>query len=331
MGAMARPREVIDVPSGRRAFALIPILALAGVALFGLATSVYSIDSDEVGVVLRFGKVVRQEPPGLHVKAPLGIEEVRIVAIQHVYKEEFGFRTKSADVRTTYEEGEYLEESLMLTGDLNMVKVEWSVQYRIKDPIAYLFRARNVVGNIRYGSESVMRKVVGDAPFDDVITKGDELALVVHQELQALLDDYELGIEVQLLGMQHVVPPPMVLEAFNKVNEAQQESEKLVNQALQLYNEAVPVEKGKAEALVTSSEGYAIERVNRARGDAERFLSLLAEYRKAPEIMRSRLYLESMARLLPALEKKYVVDERGGTLLPLLPSPSAAAGEGGSR
>lgn len=297
--------------------AAVPLIALLVVGGLLVGTSLYSIDSAEVGVVLRFGRVVRQEPPGLHLKAPLGIEEVRVVAVQHVYKEEFGFRTKQADVRTTYDEGDYLEESLMLTGDLNMVKVEWSVQYRIKDPVAYLFQARNVVGNIRYGSESVMRKVVGDASFDEVITKGDELAVAVHQELQTLVDDYKLGIEIQLLKMQHVVPPPKVLEAFNEVNEAQQESEKLVNQALQSYNEVVPAEKGRAEALVKTSEGYAIERVNRARGDADRFLSLLAEYQKAPEVTRSRLYLESMARLLPQLEKKYIVDERGATLLPI--------------
>ncbi len=292
-------------------------LALVAVLLVWASTSVYSVRTDEVAVVLRFGRFQRQEPPGLHLKAPAGIESFARVPVLNVLKEEFGFRTIKAGVDSKYEEKP--EEALMLTGDLNLVYVEWIVQYGIKDARAYLFHVRNVTVNIRAATEAVTRKVVGDRSFDEVITQGELLPPLIQKELQALLDEYHMGIEVQLVKMQHIGPPADVKDAFNDVNNALQERDTLVNKARESYNQTIPTERGKAQASITTAEGYALDRVNRAKGEAERFQALLAEYRKAPEVTEQRLYLEAMAELLPQLQKKYIVEGAGKTVLPLLP------------
>lgn len=300
------------------------ILAVAIVvaALLVALTSFYSVETDEVGVVLRFGKFHRTEEPGLHTKIPLGVEQVYPVRVRHVFKEEFGFKTTQPGIVSQFSTDEFLDQSLILTGDLNMVKLEWIVQYRIKDPVAYAFRVRNVEGTIRYGAEAIMRKVMGDVSFDEAITTGDELAPVVQDELQSLFDEYGLGIDVELVKMQTIRPPTEVLASFDDVNKAQQERETLVNQSRKAYNEAIPAERGRAQAAIKTAEGYAIDRVNRAKGDAERFVALLDEYRKAPVVTERRLYLETLAEVLPRLEKKMVVDEKAGALLPLMPWPA---------
>ena len=291
------------------------------ILLILLATSYYQVQPDEVAVIQRFGAFVRTTEPGLHVRIPFGIETVTKVPVQRQLKMEFGFRTQRADVQTTYEapSGETKAEAHMLTGDLNVAVVEWIVQYRIKDPRAYLFHVRAVSDTLRDMSEAAMREVVGDHSVDEVLTIGREaIAAQAKIELQRLCDLYGVGIEIQQLVLQDVNPPEPVKPAFNEVNQAIQEKERAINDAWAEYNQVVPRAKGEAEQAVRAAEGYALERVNNAEGDAKRFDALYEEYKKAPEVTRKRIYLEAMAATLPKLGKKVILDESAKGILPLL-------------
>src|SRR2546427_12038591 len=207
----------------------------------------------------------------------------------------------------------------MLTGDLNVAMVEWIVQYRIKDPRAFLFHIRDVPETFRYMSEASMRQVVGDHSVDEVLTIGREaIARQAKEELQRLCNLYGIGIEVQQLVLQDVNPPDPVKPAFNEVSQAIQEKERAINDAWADYNKAVPRAKGEAEQAVRSAEGYALERVNHAEGDARRFEAIYEEYKKAPVVTRRRMYLETMGQLLPKLGRKLILDDKAKGILPLL-------------
>jgi membrane protease subunit HflK len=288
--------------------------------LFLLFTSYYQVEPEEVGVIQRFGAYVRTTEPGPHLKLPFGIETVRKVPVQRQLKMEFGFRTLSAGVQSQFAAPpEAQAESLMLTGDLNVAVVEWIVQFRIRDPKAFLFHVRDVPETFRYMSEAAVRQIVGDHSVDEVITIGRaEIALAAKEELQRLCDLYGIGIEIQQLVLQDVNPPDPVRPAFNEVNQAIQEKERAINEAWAEYNQAVPRAQGEAEQMVRAAEGYALERENRALGDASRFDALYAEYRKAPEVTRKRMYLETMTDLLPQLGQKVILDEKARGVLPLL-------------
>lgn len=301
------------------------IVLLAAVLL--LFTVYYQVEPEEVGVVQRFGAYVRTSEPGPHLKLPFGIERVTKVPVQRQLKMEFGFRgTVSSGARTEFATPpEAQAESLMLTGDLNVAVVEWIVQFRIRDPKAFLFNVRNVPETFRYMSEAAVRQVVGDHSVDEVITIGRaQIALAAKEELQRLCDLYGIGIEIQQLVLQDVNPPGPVRPAFNEVNQAIQEKERAINEAWAEYNQAVPRAKGEAEQMVRAAEGYALERENRALGDASRFESLYEEYRRAPEVTRKRMYLETMGELVPTLGKKVIVDEKARSVLPLLQLDAAA-------
>jgi len=281
-------------------------------------TSFVTIGPEEVGVVLRFGKYVRTINPGLNFKLPFGIETVYKVPVERQLKLEFGFRTEEAGVRTRYSQKAFLEESLMLTGDLNAAEVEWIVQFRIKDPYKFLFRVRNPIQTFRDMNEAVMREVVGDRTVNEVLTIGrQEIADVVEQKLQKLADQYETGIKVDQVVLQDVTPPDPVKPAFNEVNEAQQEKEKLINQAWAEYNRVIPKARGEAQRKIEEARGYALERVNRARGEAARFTALYNEYLKAREVTRQRIYLETMEEVLSNVGRKLITDEKATGILPL--------------
>jgi membrane protease subunit HflK len=303
----------------------IGLLAIAAVLL--LFTAYYQVEPEEVGVVQRFGAFVRTSGPGPHLKLPLGIERVTKVPVQRQLKMEFGFRTLRAAARSEFANPpEAQAESVMLTGDLNVAVVEWIVQFRIRDPKAYLFHIRDVPETFRYMSEAAVRQVVGDHSVDEVITIGRaEIALAAKEELQRLCNLYGIGIEVQQLVLQDVNPPGPVRPAFNEVNQAIQEKERAINESWAEYNQAVPRAKGEAEQAVRAAEGYALDRENRAVGDAQRFEALWEEYRKAPDVTRKRMYLETMGEIVPALGRKVIVDESARGVLPLLQLEGAAA------
>jgi len=309
-----------------RAIALVLLIAVV------LLSSVYTIDPEEVGVVQRLGRYVKTTEPGLNFKLPFGIETVRKVPVERQLKAEFGYRTQSAGVRTQYSAASFNNESLMLTGDLNIADVEWVVQYRIANPYNYLFQVRRVEDTFRGMSEAVMREVVGDRTVNEVITVGrQELATLVEQRLQALCEEYQTGIKVEQVVLQNVYPPEPVRPSFNEVNQAEQEKEEKINTAESEYNREVPRARGEAQQTIEQAEGYALDRVNRSQGDAARFTSLYEEYRKAPQVTRTRMYLETLEQVLPQTGRKVVVDEEVRGLVPLLGLGGTPAPAGGGQ
>ncbi|MCX8043046.1 MAG: FtsH protease activity modulator HflK [Desulfobacterota bacterium] len=296
-------------------------LLIAGLVVAGLLllSCFYSIQAGEVGVVQRFGRFVRIATPGLNFKLPAGIEKVTRVREQYVYTEEFGIRTIMPGERTQYApERQFLDESLMLTGDLNCAVVPWIVQYRISDPYKYLFRVNKVQLTLRDLSEAIMRQVVGDRSINEVITERLEIAVEAKRLLQEALNDADTGITVVNLELKKTTVPEPVQPSFNEVNQAMQEKEKMIYQAREAYNKVIPEALGEAERAVKDAEGYALERINRASGDANRFMALWQEYSKAKDVTRRRLYLEAMGEVLPKLGTKYIIDADQRSLLPLL-------------
>jgi membrane protease subunit HflK len=297
---------------------IIRIAVIVVLALIFIYSSFFTIDPEEVGVILRFGKFVRVVNPGLNFKIPFWIETLEKVPVERQLKEEFGFRTERAGVRTRYSGREFQDESLMLTGDLNAAEVEWIVQYRIEDPYKFLFKVRNAVSTFRDMNEAIMREVVGDRSVNEVLTVGRvEIANTVTEKLQGLCDQYETGIKVDQVVLQDVNPPDPVKPAFNEVNEAQQEREKLINQARSEYNKVIPKARGDAQRIIEEAKGYAIKRVNEAKGDASKFNAVFREYVKAPEVTRQRIYLETMNEVLQKVGRKLITDEQATGILPL--------------
>jgi len=296
-----------------------PLLVLLIVLLYLGSSTFYTVGVDEVGVVQRFGKFVRTTQPGLNFKFPAGIEKVTKVKVRRVYKEEFGFRTVSAGVRSTFAtSSDENSVALMLTGDLNVAVVPWIVQYRINDAYNFLFKVEDVKQLLRDMSEAAMRLVVGDRSINEVISKREEIADQSRALLQKELDKAETGIHIVTIEMKKTNVPDPVQPSFNEVNEAIQEREQLIYQAREDYNKAIPAARGEADRTVQAAEGYSLDRINRAKGDAARFTSLYAEYAKAKDVTKRRLYLESIQRLLPRLGQKYIVDQNQKNLLPLL-------------
>ena len=307
--------------SGQRPPRKIIFLMVAALILIWAGnSSFYKVNTEETGVLLRFGKFNHLAPPGLNFKLPFGIDKVFLVKTGRNFKEEFGFRTAVAGVRTTYTPAVFEEESLTLTGDLNVSDVEWIVQYQIVEPFKYLFRIQDPQTTIRDISEAVVRKVVGNSNVTQVLTTDRALlASSIEMEVQAILKDYDIGIRIVTVKFQDVNPPDPVKAAFNEVNESEQQKESLILQAREEFNREVPKARGVARSRILEAEGYAVERINRAQGEISRFLALLEEYRKAPSVTRRRLYLETMEQILPRISEIYIMDTEGSSALPILP------------
>jgi membrane protease subunit HflK len=311
------PRVNLDLPDIPLKYIRVAVLALLAVVL--VINSVYTVQPEEIAVVLRFGAFDsdRIGGPGLHFKVPL-MDRVIKVPVQRQLKQEFGFRTVGVSAgRSDYQE--VPDESNMLTGDLNAAVVEWEVQYRISDPEKYLFHVRNVADTFRDMSEAVMRQVVGDRTVNEVLTIGrTDVENTAETKLQELAEQYETGITVDQVILQDVNPPDRVRPSFNEVNQAQQEKEQKINIAQKEFNQEIPAAEGEALRMVQEAEGYKIGRINRAEGEATRFRALFTEYSKAPEVTRRRIYLETMGEILPKVGSKVVIDEQVEGLVPLL-------------
>ena len=302
------------------------LLAIA-VVVISLWTTWFTVQPEETAVVQRFGEVVRTAGPGLHFKAPLGIETVRTVPTARVLKEEFGYRTLAgaAGQRTQYaaDNKAFKNESLMLTGDLNVIDVQWILQYRIEDPILFLFNVRDTPKTVRDITESVMRRVVGNRLGSDVLTVARvEVSSEAKEEIQKILSEYKTGVRLVTVELQDVTPPDSVKPAFNEVNEARQDKERTINQAQEQSNREIPKARGEAAQSISQAEGYALERTNRAQGEANRFLAILTDYQGAPEVTRQRMYLESLSGFLAGLKDLYIVDSDQKALIPWLPMKS---------
>ena len=292
---------------------IIQRIVIGLVGLIILFAAFFTVEPEEVGVILRFGKFTRTVNPGLSFKLPF-METVTKVPVERQLKLQFGFRTDDAGQRTQ----SATEESLMLTGDLNAADVEWIVQFRVADPYKFLFKVRDAQQTFRDMNEALMREVVGDRSVDEVLTVGRvEVANTVGSMLQALADQYETGIKVDQVVLQDVNPPDLVKPAFNEVNEAQQEREKLINQARSEYNQVIPKAGGDAARIIEEARGYAVRRVNEAQGDASKFSSVFQEYQKAPEVTRQRIYLETMDKVLQKVGRKLITDQKSTGILPL--------------
>src|SRR6266513_2003555 len=296
------------------------VIACIGIAatFFTLLVGFTSIPANSVGVKTRFGAFHDNVNPGLAYAIPY-VDKIEVVPTQRLLKLEFGFATPNA-TNVFQADTEPEETETMITGDLNTALVPWVVQYRITDPRMYLFDAREPEKTLRDLSESVMREVIGDRTVDEVLTIGrHDIETSTLKRLADLCSQYGLGIQIQQVQLATVRPPPVVQAAFNEVNQAQQEKQTAINQAWAVYNDAVPNARGKAKEREKQAEAYAFRRVNEARGEAQKFSLLLAEYRKAPEVTRRRLYLEAMQAILPGLQKKIIIDDSLKSILQTLP------------
>ena len=312
--ASERIKQVLG-GGGPRGAVIIGTLFLVGI---GLWTAYYTVPSDSVAVVQRFGKYLKEVQPGLHFKLPLGVDLATIVPVKRQLKQEFGFTTPGAtDPYQSPSDGK--RETEMVTGDLNAALVEWVVQYRIADPVKYLFEVREPGATLRYVSESVMREVVGDRTVDEVITIGrQEIESEALTKMQALTTKYAMGISIDQVQLKNINPPQPVQDSFNEVNQAQQEKEKLINEARREYNKVIPLAEGEKDQRIREADGYRLKRINEAEGDVARFNALLAEYRKAPEVTKRRIYIETLQDVLPKIRTKILVDEKTNGILPLL-------------
>ena len=309
------------------------VVVLAGLIITA-TTAWFTVQPEETGIIQRFGKVMRTSGPGLHFKLPFGIETVRLLPTARVLKEEFGFRTMSSvpGEKTRYApSGSHEEESLMLTGDLNVIDVQWIIQYRIEDPIFFLFQVRDTEKTIRDTTEAVMRRAVGNRLGSDVLTTGRvTVATEAKVEIQKILSAYQTGVRLVTVELQDVTPPDSVKPAFNEVNESRQDKERTINIAQERANREIPKARGVATQSISEAEGYALERINRAKGEATRFTAILAEYQSAPQVTRRRLYLEAMTDFLAEMKGLYIVDKDQKAMVPWLPLESSE-GAGGKQ
>jgi len=304
----------IEVRPG--AIGLVLVLILGAAAAY---SAIFQIEPEEIGLVLTFGEYSHEVDPGLRFKLPYPIQTVIKVPVQRQLKQEFGFRTARAGVRTTYDPASFEDESVMLTGDLNVAVVDWITQFRVTDAYKFVFKVRNLEETFRDMNEATIRTVVGDRSVTEVLTVGrQEIATEVERRLQELCDQYDTGIRVEQIVLQDVNPPDAVKPSFNEVNQAQQERERLINEAKAQFNAVIPKAKGEAQQMIAEAEGYAADRVNRAEGDAALFREVLAAYRRAPDVTRRRIYLETMQSVLPQVKRKVILDEDLKGLLPLL-------------
>ena len=301
---------------------IVPFIILAYMAI----TAIYSVPAEAQAIILRFGKFIRVTDPGLHIKFPFGIDRHKIIPVKRQLKQEYGFGTHGATNPTQFSSREERpKEKAMVTGDLNAALVEWVVQYRIKDPIAFMFNVRSPEETLRDVSESVMREAVGDRTVDEVITIGRQaIEAEALTRLQDIVNEYEMGLTINQIQLKSVDPPEPVQSSFDEVNQAKQEREKLINISKGQYNKAVPRTRGEADQHIEAAKGYAIQRINEAEGDAARFNALLTEYLKAPQVTRKRLYLETIGEVLPRVKSKIILDDDIKQVLPLLQLNRAA-------
>jgi membrane protease subunit HflK len=296
---------------------LVLIVLAAIIALTLVYTGMFKVDDTEQAVITRFGKYYKTVGAGLHVKLPFGIDKSYNVPVKVVQTEQFGFQTIKAGQVNQYKNN-ITKESTMLTGDLNIVDVEWIIQYRIVDPVAWLFNVKECRQTIRDISQSVLNTLVGDRAILDIM--GSERSAIQNAALDLMNDNFQqlgLGITVNTVRLQNIVPPAGVQEAFDDVNKAIQDMNRFINEGKEAYNAEIPKAKGEADQQILIAQGYAAERVNKAKGDVARFNAVYEEYRKAPEVTRERLYLEAMETIFNAHENTSLIDHKLENMLPV--------------
>ncbi len=320
-GQYKRPQDVRfeDIPWGSIKKFIPPILIIIFVIITGY-TAFYTVRASEEAVILRFGSYKETVGPGLHTKLPYGIDKILKGEVKRIYNEEFGFRTeqRGSSSMIDYEYPHAREERLMLTGDINSAEVHWVIRYKIKALEEYFFNVRNIRETIRDVSQAVMRTLVGDRSIDEVLTIGrTEIEQKSKEDIQRILDSYKCGIDIQTVLLKGVNPPEPVKDAFNAVNQAIQIRDRIINEAEGQKNKILPAAEGKKQQVIKEAEGYRIRRVNEATGDIKAFLAVYEEYKKAEDVTRRRLYLETMSKVIPKCEKLYIIDKDIKGLLPM--------------
>ena len=303
-------------------FKITPVLI--GILVIWLLTGIYVVGPDEVGVVRTFGEFTRVTQSGLNWKFPSPIETANTPKVTEVKRIEFGFRSlKNGQYRTVE------KESLMLTGDENIVDAEMIVQYKIKDPVKYLFNIVEPELTVREAAEASLRTVVGRNKIDETLTTGKfTIQEETKEQVQSILDKYESGIHIVAVQLQDVSPPKEVIGAFKDVASAKEDKNRMINQAEGYRNDVIPKARGEAEAMIRDAEGFKESRIKRAEGDAKKFTTILKEYKKAKSITEKRLYLETMEKVLPGIDKIIVPDKESGNMLNLLNlNPNQVKGE----
>ena len=302
----------ISVPDKLLSMGVLPTIGIA--IVIWLLLGLYSVGPDEVGVVQRFGKYNRVVGSGLNYHIPYPIETVKTPKVTEVKRIEIGFRTVGKNQYRTIE-----QESLMLTGDENIVDAELIVQYKIKDPIDYLFNFIGPELTLREASEASLRTVIGRHNIDEALTSAK---LMIQEEtkelLQIILDKYETGVIVVAVQLQDVSPPKQVIDAFKDVASAKEDKNRMINEAEGYRNDVIPKARGQAQAMIRESEGFRESRIKRAEGDVAKFKAIVKEYTKAKEVTKERLYLEAMEEILPGIDKYIVPNGEDGNLLNLL-------------
>ncbi len=301
----------IKIPQLTPSTILIGVIVL--LAIWIVPSVVYTVAQDEVGVVTRFGEYVRTTPPGLQFKLPSPIEHVETPMVRKVRAATVGFRQRGT------QEQDVPNESLMLTGDENIVDIDLVVQYHIIDAKNYLFNIRNQAQAVHDVAETALRGIIGNRPIDDVLTTGKaEIQIQVKEAMQALLDKYASGVQILNTQLKNVSPPQAVDFAFKDVQSAKEDKDRLINEAKGYSNSIIPEARGKAAQIIAKAEGYREEVINKAEGDAHRFLAQYKEYRKAPEVTKKRIYLETMEKIYPGMNKVITSGDKSG-VLPILP------------
>ena len=313
----------INLTAGKLAGAV--LLLVVAVAMY---TACYTVPADSEAVVLRFGRYLKTEIPGLKFKLPLGVDEVFVVPVKRQLMVEFGYATEGntnlfQHALTAYPRREsqatMQAEKDMVTGDLNSAWVEWVVQYHVGDAKQYLFDVRNPEMTLRHASESVMREVVGDRTVDEVLTIGrQKMEMEALGKMQQLMDHYHIGFQIDQVQLKNVNPPTQVKDSFDDVNRAEAEKEQTVNEARKEYNSVVPKAEGEAKQKISAAEGYALKRKNEAEGDVSLFSAMFKQYQKAPEVTKRRLYLETLGGVLPTVGKTVIIDDEAAKVIPLL-------------
>ena len=312
--------QEVEIPEFN--FKITPILI--GILVIWLLTGIYVVGPDEVGVVRTFGEFTRVTQSGLNWKFPSPIETANTPKVTEVKRIEFGFRSlKNGQYRTVE------KESLMLTGDENIVDAEMIVQYKIKDPVKYLFNIVEPELTVREAAEASLRTVVGRNKIDETLTTGKfTIQEETKEQVQSILDKYESGIHIVAVQLQDVSPPKEVIGAFKDVASAKEDKNRMINQAEGYRNDVIPKARGEAEAMIRDAEGFKESRVKRAEGDATKFTTILKEYKKAKSITEKRLYLETMEKVLPGIDKIIIPDKESGNMLNLLNlNPNQIKGE----
>ncbi len=307
-------------------------VAVLAIAALGIVTSVYTIPSGHKGVISRFGNMTGTAAPGLHAMLPFWIDGIMVVDTDRIETETFGYRVSKPGLKGDIRKDQASsKEASMITADLGIIEVRWVIQYKRNDPVMFLKNLHDPVQTVRDMGESAMRRVVGDSSVDDVFGNSGAVAKKCRETLQRDLDRYGSGILVVDVKVRDIAPPDAAREAFNEVSRSRQEKDRIINDALAAYNQEIPRARGEAEGLLSKAQGYALERVNTAHGEASRFKDILREYRRAKEVTRKRLYLETCREVIPKARRIIIVDSRHKGLVPSIDLDGSSFHDGGKK